>query len=230
MVAGWLFVVAACSASTAPDPTLSPETTAPATTTTVAIPTTTATTAAPTTTTTQSPNERLAEIEALAKDAIMGRLQAIHDEDFDALLFWAGSQKSYDDSTHAPTTTMAATTTIVGHQPVSMSSAMERNSELPTEAFVGQLQLSSRRTFPRQSRLCRDSRHAHRRRGRDCGRSGRNLLHHHRHLVARRRRTLPTRRHLARRHPTGAMDRRVRPGTTRDHPMASGVDHGEISA
>ena len=125
----------------------------------------------------------------------MGRLQAIHDEDFDALLFWAGSQKSYDDGV----------------------SAMERNSELPTEAFVGQLQLSSRRTFPRQSRLCRDSRHAHRRRGRDCGRSGRNLLHHHRHLVARRRRTLPTRRHLARRHPTGAMDRRVRPGTTRDH-------------
>ena len=92
-------VVAACSDSSPPDPTLASGTTVPETTTTVATTstTTTTTTAAPTTTTTQSPDERLAEIEALAKDAIMGRLQAIHDEDFDALLFWAGSQKSYDD-------------------------------------------------------------------------------------------------------------------------------------
>ena len=101
MVAGWLFVVAACSASTAPDPTLSPETTAPATTTTVAIPTTTATTAAPTTTTTQSPNERLAEIEALAKDVAVGRLRAIYAGDKADLLRWLGSQAGYDDAVRA---------------------------------------------------------------------------------------------------------------------------------
>ena len=60
-------------------------------------PTTTTTTAAPTTTTTQSPDERLAEIEALVEDAIIGRLQAVYDRDAEALFYWVASQKEYDD-------------------------------------------------------------------------------------------------------------------------------------
>ena len=92
-------VVAACSDSSPPDPTLASGTTVPETTTTVTTTstTTTTTTAAPTTTTTQSPDERLAEIEALVEDAIIGRLQAVYDRDAEALFYWVASQKEYDD-------------------------------------------------------------------------------------------------------------------------------------
>ena len=59
--------------------------------------TATSTTAASTTTATQSPDERRAEIEALVSDAIIGRLQAVYDRDTDALLYWVASQKEYED-------------------------------------------------------------------------------------------------------------------------------------
>ncbi len=104
LLAGLALVLTACSDST-PTSTLAPGTTAPLTTaptTTVTTSTTTTTTTTmPPTTTTQSPDERLAEIQALAKDAEVGRLRAIFDSDKDALLDWLGSQGAYDDAVDA---------------------------------------------------------------------------------------------------------------------------------
>ena len=104
-------VLAACSDST-PPPTLASGTTAttsppptsqstssPATSTTTAA-VSISTTAAPSTTT-LSPDARLAEIERMVHEALVGRLQAMYDKDPDALLPWVASQKVYDDTIKA---------------------------------------------------------------------------------------------------------------------------------
>lgn len=99
LLVGLALVFAACSDST-PTSTLAPGTTAPATTasTTTEAPTTTSST---TTTTTQSPDERLAEIQALVEEAFFGRTLAIYEKDPSSLLSWAGSQSSYDNGLEA---------------------------------------------------------------------------------------------------------------------------------
>ena len=104
-------VLAACSDST-PPPTLASGTTAttsppptsqstssPATSTTTAA-VSISTTAAPSTTT-LSPDARLAEIERMVHEALVGRLQAMYDKDPDALLPWVASQKVYDRTIEA---------------------------------------------------------------------------------------------------------------------------------
>ncbi len=104
LLAGLALALTACSDST-PTSTLAPGTTAPLTTvpttTVTTSPTTTTTTTMPPTTTTQSPDERLAEIQALAKATFVGRLNAIFHEGLDALRPWMGSQASYDGSIEA---------------------------------------------------------------------------------------------------------------------------------
>lgn len=102
LLAAIALAVTACN-DTTPDPTLAPGTTAPPTTasTTTGAPTTTTeatTTTLEASTTTEDPDARRAEIEALAKDAYVGRLDAIYREDKAALLAWVGSQSLYDAS------------------------------------------------------------------------------------------------------------------------------------
>ncbi|NND03246.1 MAG: hypothetical protein HKN91_10705 [Acidimicrobiia bacterium] len=105
LLAALTLAITACS-DAKPDPTLAPGTTATSTTSTA--PTTEAppvTTEAPTTTeattTTEDPDARRAEIQALVEEAHIGRLQAIYDEDADALLRWVGSQAEYEDGLEA---------------------------------------------------------------------------------------------------------------------------------
>jgi hypothetical protein len=94
-------VLAACGNST-PPPTLASGTTAIASPPATSPPTTSTTTTTPTAptvpTTTQSPDARLAEIERMVHEALVGRLQAMYDKDPDALLPWVASQKVYDDT------------------------------------------------------------------------------------------------------------------------------------
>ncbi len=52
-------------------------------------------------TTTEDPDARRAEIQALAKDTYVGRLDAIFREDKESLLMWIGSQAGYDDAVAA---------------------------------------------------------------------------------------------------------------------------------
>ena len=102
LLAAIALAVTACSDTT--DPTLAPGTTAsPTTTSTTTEAPTTTTVEAPTTTveattTTEDPDARRAEIEALAKDVEVGRLNAIYNESREALLQWLGSQAAYDDA------------------------------------------------------------------------------------------------------------------------------------
>jgi len=97
-------LVTACSDST-PPPTLATGTTATSSTstavTTTLPPTTTTTTTTTMATTTQSPDVRLAEIQRMVHEALVGRLQAMYDKDPDALLPWVGSQKVYDRTIEA---------------------------------------------------------------------------------------------------------------------------------
>ena len=64
-------------------------------------PATTTTTSSPPTTTTQSPDARLAEIQALAKETFVGRMKAMYDKDEGVLLQWIASQSIYDDTVQA---------------------------------------------------------------------------------------------------------------------------------
>ena len=92
-------LVTACSDST-PPPTLATGTTATTSTsttvTTTLPPTTTTTTTTTMATTTQSPDVRLAEIQRMVHEALVGRLQAMYDKDPAALSPWVGSQKVFD--------------------------------------------------------------------------------------------------------------------------------------
>jgi len=103
LLAATVLLLAACSDST-PDPTLAPGTSAPLTsppTTATTVPPTTeapTTTAAPTTT---DPNLRFQEIERLVREALVGRMEAIHDKDLDQALLFAGSQRIYDSTLEA---------------------------------------------------------------------------------------------------------------------------------
>lgn len=104
VLAALAIVAAACSDST-PPPTLASGTTAPVTapptsTTSSVAPTTEATTTMPPTTT-EDPGARFREIQRLAKETFVGRLNAIYHRDSEALLNWMGSQASYDGSIEA---------------------------------------------------------------------------------------------------------------------------------